>query len=257
VPESVMTLRVEDFVGTLKYIMRLRDGQGGVDDIDHLGNRGCGPSMNWPPTSCAKASSSSAARPGAHEPEGSHELTKIADLVNSKSISSSIDFFFGRGELSQVVDQQNPLSQLTHERRLVALDGRLEPQTRGLRGPRRAYQPLRPHLPIETPEGNNIGLISSLSIYAGVDEYGFLTTAYRKVAKGEITDEITQLRADEEMELVLAPPDALERKSRSEKMRLPKQHVLARDKGELRLVRGEDVNFIDISPKQTWVFPPR
>jgi len=177
VPESVMTLRVEDFVGTLKYVMKLRDGQAGVgvDDIDHLGNRRLRTIDELATDELRKGflklRRTVQERMSLKDP---NELTKIADLVNSKSISSSIDFFFGRGELSQVVDQQNPLSQLTHERRLSALG------PGGLNRKRAGFEVRDVHIshygricPIETPEGNNIGLISSLSIYSGVDDTAF------------------------------------------------------------------------------------
>ena len=122
VDESVMTLRPEDFAGTLKYIMRLRGGEGVVDDIDHLGNRRLRTIDELASDELRKGflklRRTVQERMSLKDPQ---ELAKIAELVNSKSISSSIDFFFGRGELSQVVDQQNPLSQLTHERRLSAL----------------------------------------------------------------------------------------------------------------------------------------
>src|SRR6202011_3324369 len=137
-----------------------------------------------------------------------NELGRVAELVNSKSISSSIDFFFGRGELSQVVDQTNPLSQLTHERRLSALG------PGGLNRKRAGFEVRDVHIshygricPIETPEGTNIGLIASLSIYADLDEYGFLITPYRKVVKGKVADEVVWLRADQESESYLAPAD--------------------------------------------------
>ncbi len=127
-------------------------------------------------------------------------------LVNPKSISAAIEYFFGRGELSQVVDQTNPLSMLTHERRLSALG------PGGLNRKRAGFEVRDVHIshygricPIETPEGTNIGLISSLAIYAGVDEYGFLVTPYRKVKKGKLTDEIEWLRADEEREAYRGP----------------------------------------------------
>src|SRR6202040_1326915 len=123
-------------------------------------------------------------------------------LINPKSISAAIEYFFGRGELSQVVDQTNPLAQLTHERRLSALG------PGGLNRKRAGFEVRDVHIshygricPIETPEGTNIGLISSLSIYAGVDEYGFLITPYRKVTKRKLgmgKDDIHWLRADEE-----------------------------------------------------------
>ncbi len=130
-------------------------------------------------------------------------------LINPKSISAAIEYFFGRGELSQVVDQTNPLSMLTHERRLSALG------PGGLNRKRAGFEVRDVHIshygricPIETPEGTNIGLISSLAIYAGVDEYGFLVTPYRKVHKGKLTDEVVWLRADQESEAYLAPADA-------------------------------------------------
>ena len=130
-------------------------------------------------------------------------------LVNPKSISAAIEYFFGRGELSQVVDQTNPLSMLTHERRLSALG------PGGLNRKRAGFEVRDVHIshygricPIETPEGTNIGLISSLAIYAGVDDYGFLVTPYRKVNNGKLTDEVVWLRADEESEAYLAPADA-------------------------------------------------
>jgi DNA-directed RNA polymerase subunit beta len=252
VPESIMTLRPEDFAGTLKYIMKLRGGDGVVDDIDHLGNRRLRTIDELAAEELRKGflklRRTVQERMSLKDP---NELTKIAELVNSKSISSSIDFFFGRGELSQVVDQQNPLSQLTHERRLSALG------PGGLNRKRAGFEVRDVHIshygricPIETPEGDNIGLISSLSIYAGVDEYGFLTTPYRKVEKGKVVEEIAYLRADEEMELVLASPDSL-RPGRGGAEKLPEDHVLVRAKGEVTMVGGKDVDYIDISPKQT------
>ena len=253
VDETEMTLRPEDFVNTLKYILHLRSGEGVVDDIDHLGNRRLRTIDELATDELRKGflklRRTVQERMSLKNPE---ELGKIAELVNSKSISSSIDYFFGRGELSQVVDTQNPLSQLTHERRLSALG------PGGLNRKRAGFEVRDVHIshygricPIETPEGNNIGLISSLGIYAGVDEYGFLTTPYRQVVAGEVTSKIIQLRADEEMEGILAPPSTLGPGGKGKGTRLPKEHVLARVKGELGLVRGREVEYVDISPKQT------
>jgi DNA-directed RNA polymerase subunit beta len=252
VPVSVMTLRAEDFINTLKYILRLRANEGVVDDIDHLGNRRLRTIDELASEELRKGflklRRTAQERMSLKEPG---ELKKISELVNSKSVSSSIDFFFGRSELSQVVDHQNPLSQLTHERRLSALGAG------GLNRKRAGFEVRDVHIshygricPIETPEGNNIGLISSLGIYAGVDEYGFLTTPYRKVVSGRVTDEVVQLRADEEMEATLAPPDSLERTTRGAE-RLPEEHVLARIKGEVGVVGGKQVDYVDVSPKQT------
>jgi len=252
VPESVMTLRVEDFVNTLKYIMKLRTGEGTVDDIDHLGNRRLRTIDELATEEIRKGflklRRTVQERMSLKDPT---ELKKISDLINSKSVSSSIDFFYSRGELSQVVDQQNPLSQLTHERRLSALG------PGGLNRKRAGFEVRDVHIshygricPIETPEGNNIGLISSLGIYSGVDEYGFLVTPYSEVQRGKPTGNVVQLRADEEMEGILAPLDALEEGARGAR-HLPKEHVLARAHGEVRLVAGDEVDYVDISPKQT------
>ncbi len=253
VDESVMTLRAEDFLNTLKYILGLRDGKGVVDDIDHLGNRRVRTIDELATDELRKGflklRRTVQERMSLKDPD---ELTKIAELVNSKSISSSIDYFFGRGELSQVVDQQNPLAQLVHERRLSALG------PGGLNRKRAGFEVRDVHIshygricPIETPEGNNIGLISSMGIYAGVDEYGFMTTPYRRVKSGKATEEFAALRADEEMEVTLAPPDALETVEKGQTQRLPEEHVLARVRGELTMVDGKDVDYLDISPKQT------
>jgi DNA-directed RNA polymerase subunit beta len=171
----------------------------------------------------------------------------VSELVNSKSISSAIDFFFGRGELSQVVDQTNPLSQLTHERRLSALG------PGGLNRKRAGFEVRDVHIshygricPIETPEGTNIGLIASLSIYSDIDEYGFLVTPYRVVKDGRVNGNNKFLRADEEMKSVLAPPDAVTKDGE-----VKKGMLLARVEGDLATVASKDVQFIDISPRQT------
>jgi len=250
VPEDVMTLRPEDFVNTLKYIVKLRNGEGVVDDIDHLGNRRLRTIDELATDEIRKGflklRRTIQERMSLKDP---NELTKISELVNSKSVSSSIDFFFGRSELSQVVDQQNPLSQLAHERRLSAMG------PGGLNRKRAGFEVRDVHIshygricPVETPEGNNIGLISYLSVYAGVDEYGFLTTPYRKVSGARVTDEVAYLRADEEMEAVLAPPEATEALKGS---RHESGQVLARARGEVKLVSPKEIDYVDISPKQT------
>ncbi len=255
VPEQVMTLRVEDFVNTMKYMLDLRSGKGYIDDIDHLGNRRLRTidelAADEMRKGFLKLRRTVQERMSLKEPT---EITKIAELVNSKSISSSIDFFFGRGELSQVVDQQNPLAQLTHERRLSALG------PGGLNRKRAGFEVRDVHIshygricPIETPEGNNIGLISSMAIYAGIDDYGFLTSPYIKVDDRKIDDKKeVYLRADEEMEAVLAPPEVLKDvTTRANIKRLADERVLARVHGELSTSMSKEVDYIDISPKQT------
>src|SRR4051812_6350049 len=249
VPETVMTLRSEDLTNSLKYMFKLRSGEGYVDDIDHLGNRRLRTIDELASEELRKGflklKRTVQERMSLKDP---NELGRIAELVNSKSISSSVDFFFGRGELSQVVDQTNPLSQLTHERRLSALG------PGGLNRKRAGFEVRDVHIshygricPIETPEGTNIGLIASLAIYSDIDEYGFLITPYRVVKDGRVNGEHKYLRADEEMKAVLAPPDAVEGKEGS----LKKGMVLARVQGDLATVPQKDVQYIDISPRQT------
>src|SRR5689334_6554227 len=248
VPETVMTLRSEDFVNSLKYMFKLRSGEGYVDDIDHLGNRRLRTIDELASEELRKGflklKRTVQERMSLKDP---NELGRIAELVNSKSISSSIDFFFGRGELSQVVDQTNPLSQLTHERRLSALG------PGGLNRKRAGFEVRDVHIshygricPIETPEGTNIGLIASLSIYADLDEYGFLITPYRVVKDGKVNGDHKYLRADEEMKSVLAPPDSVEKDHH-----VKKGMVLARVQGDLATVPSKEIQYVDISPRQT------
>jgi DNA-directed RNA polymerase subunit beta len=248
VAETVMTLRSEDLVNSLKYMFKLRSGEGYTDDIDHLGNRRLRTIDELAAEELRKGflklRRTVQERMSLKDP---NEMGRIAELVNSKSISSSIDFFFGRGELSQVVDQTNPLSQLTHERRLSALG------PGGLNRKRAGFEVRDVHIshygricPIETPEGTNIGLIASLSIYSDIDEYGFLITPYRVVKDGKVNGAHKYLRADEEMKTVLAPPDILEKDHH-----LHRGNVLARVQGDLATVPSKDVEYIDISPRQT------
>ncbi len=255
-PEDQMFIRSEDFLRVVQYILDLRsnrqDPKTGravavVDDIDHLGNRRLRTldelAVEELRKGFLKLRRTVQERMSVKDPE---EITKIADLVNSKSISSAIDFFFGRSELSQVVDQTNPLSSLVHERRLSALG------PGGLNRKRAGFEVRDVHIshygricPIETPEGTNIGLIASLGIYAGIDEYGFIRTPYREVSSGKVTGKIVHLRADEEMKAVLAPCDALE-----DDGRLRKGMILARVNSELAEIHSEEANYLDISPKQ-------
>jgi len=249
VDENEMTLRPEDFLGTMKYIVALRNNDGEVDDIDHLGNRRLRTIDELAADEIRKGllKLRRTVQERMSMKRDSEEAVRIADLVNSKSVSSSINYFFGRGELSQVVDQTNALSQLTHERRLSALG------PGGLNRRRAGFEVRDVHIshygricPIETPEGTNIGLIASLAIFASVDEYGFLLTPYRKVRNGKVTEEVQYLRADDEMRAVFAPPTSVD----TETGKLHKGFVLAREKGELAQVASEKVDYVDISPKQ-------
>jgi DNA-directed RNA polymerase subunit beta len=248
-PEDVMHIRAEDFLAVVRYILDLRAkrNKAHVDDIDHLGNRRLRTldelAVEEMRKGFLKLRRTVQERMSIKDPD---ELSKIADLVNSKSISSAIEFFFGRSELSQVVDQTNPLSMLVHERRLSALG------PGGLNRKRAGFEVRDVHIshygricPIETPEGTNIGLIASLGIYAGIDEYGFLLTPYRKAGSGKVTGEVELLRADQEMKGVLATSDVLDKGGK-----IAEKHVLARVSGDLATVSPSDVQYVDVSPKQ-------
>lgn len=254
--EDQQFLTGEDFLKVIEYLLDLRSNRidpktgrpvAQVDDIDHLGNRRLRTldelAVEELRKGFLKLRRTVQERMSVKDPD---ELAKISDLVNSKSISSAIDFFFGRSELSQVVDQTNPLSSLVHERRLSALG------PGGLNRKRAGFEVRDVHIshygricPIETPEGTNIGLIASLGLYAQIDPYGFLETPYREVKNGKVTGKTVYLRADEEMKTVLAPADAFDADGK-----VVADSVIARVDGELAQVHSEDVDYADISPKQ-------
>ncbi len=248
VPETEMTLRPEDLIASIKYLLKLTDGDPGVeiDDIDHLGNRRL---RTIDELACDELRKGFLKlRRTVQERMSLKEVEDMTprSLINPKSISAAIEYFFGRGELSQVVDQTNPLSMLTHERRLSALG------PGGLNRKRAGFEVRDVHIshygricPIETPEGTNIGLISSLAIYSAVDEYGFLVTPYRKVHHGKLADEVVWLRADEESEAYLAPADAV-----VENGKLQGDTLIARFHSDFEMVPVDKVQFIDVAPSQ-------
>jgi DNA-directed RNA polymerase subunit beta len=249
VPEDVMTLRPEDLIASIKYLVDLSDpdGKSQYDDIDHLGNRRL---RTIDELACEelrkgflKLRRTVQERMSLKDAE---DMTPRS-LVNPKSISAAIEYFFGRGELSQVVDQTNPLSQLTHERRLSALG------PGGLNRKRAGFEVRDVHIshygricPIETPEGTNIGLISSLAIYAAVDEYGFLITPYRVVNGGKLTDEVKWLRADQEADAYIAPADT-ETKD-GELVSGP--DLIARHRADFQICAPNLIQYMDIAPSQ-------
>ncbi|MCI0642619.1 MAG: DNA-directed RNA polymerase subunit beta [Gemmataceae bacterium] len=246
IPESDMTLRPLDFLNAIRYILDLRAGKGHVDDIDHLGNRRLRTIDELAADELRKGFLK--LRRTVQERMSIRDQQDMTprSLINPKSISAAIEYFFGRGELSQVVDQTNPLAQLTHERRLSALG------PGGLNRKRAGFEVRDVHIshygricPIETPEGTNIGLISSLSIYAGVDEYGFLITPYRKITKRKLADDVVWLRADEESQAHLAPAD-----TPSDGHKISQDRVTARFGGDFNVISADNVQYIDISPKQ-------
>jgi DNA-directed RNA polymerase subunit beta len=247
VPEDVQVLQPVDLVNSVKYLIGLRIGEGEIDDIDNLGNRRvrtiaelAGEEFR---KGLLKLRRTAQERMNLENPE----TVSPRNLINSKTFSSAVEYFFGRGELSQVVDQTNPLSQLTHERRLSALG------PGGLNRKRAGFEVRDVHLshygrlcPIETPEGSNIGLISSLAIYSRLDDYGFLTAPYRRVEKGVLTDEVVFMRADQESGLVMAPADLLI----DDKRKIVGDRVLARRDGDNIEVPPTGVDYVDVSPKQ-------
>ncbi len=248
IPDSEMTLRALDYLNSIRYIIKLRNNEGIIDDIDHLGNRRVRTIDELAADELRKGFLK--LRRTVQERMSNRDVQEMTPrtLINPKSISAAIEYFFGRGELSQVVDQTNPLSQLTHERRLSALG------PGGLNRKRAGFDVRDVHIshygricPIETPEGTNIGLISHLSIYASVDEYGFLITPYRSLNQRKLTGQVRWLRADEESVSILAPAD-----TPSDGHKLTPEKVIARvgKEGDFAYVGTEEVMFIDISPKQ-------
>ncbi|MDA7527785.1 DNA-directed RNA polymerase subunit beta [bacterium] len=248
IPDDEMTLRAEDMVNAVRYLVLLRtdDDSAHVDDIDNLGNRRLRTidelGMDEIRKGFLKLRRTVQERMSLKDVEEMSPRT----LVNPKSVSAAIDYFFGRSELSQVVDQTNPLSMLTHERRLSALG------PGGLNRKRAGFEVRDVHIshygricPIETPEGTNIGLISSLSVFSKVDDYGFLITPYRKVVKGKVVDEISWLRADEEANVHVAPAD-----THVEKGKIIDERVLSRYRSDVHWIPAADVEFIDVAPMQ-------
>ena len=250
IQESLQTIQKEDILESISYIFKLRDRKGQLDDIDHLGNRRvrtieelAGDELR---KGFLKLKRTVQERMSMMEPEN---LTPRS-VINSKTISSAVEFFFGRGELSQVVDQTNPLSQLTHERRLSALG------PGGLNRKRAGFEVRDVHIshygricPIETPEGTNIGLISSLSVFATIDKYGFLITPYFQVNNGKVNlkkDSIQFLRADEEENKYLTPADS----PVGQDGELIGDLVLARYNGEFIMVDPDKIELMDVSSKQ-------
>jgi DNA-directed RNA polymerase subunit beta len=248
VPETEMTLRAVDFVNAIKYLLELRSGKVGVgvDDIDHLGNRRLRTIDELAADELRKGFLK--LRRTVQERMAIKDAEEMSPrtLINPKSVSAAIDYFFGRSELSQVVDQTNPLAQLTHERRLSALG------PGGLNRKRAGFEVRDVHIshygricPIETPEGTNIGLISSLSIFAEIDEYGFLITPYRKVSHGKLHEDVVHLRADEESRLRLAPAD-----TEVDHNKISVERVNGRSSGELTTIASDKIDYLDVSPKQ-------
>jgi len=243
-----MTLQDDDVLATIKILVELRNGKGEVDDIDHLGNRR---------VRCVGELAENQFRAGLVRVEravkerlGQAESENLMphDLINSKPISSAIREFFGSSQLSQFMDQTNPLSEITHKRRVSALG------PGGLTRERAGFEVRDVHpthygrvCPIETPEGPNIGLINSLALYAHLNEYGFLETPYRKVEEGKVTDKIDYLSAIEEGRYVIAQANAAVDESNGT---LTDELVSSREAGETLMVTPDRIQYMDVAPSQ-------
>ena len=245
--DTQRTLRREDIVACVKALVELRDGKGEVDDIDHLGNRrvrSVGELMeNHYRMGLIRMERT------IRERMTSLEIDTVMpqDLINSKPASSAVREFFGSSQLSQFMDQTNPLSEVTHKRRLSALG------PGGLTRERAGFEVRDVHpthygriCPIETPEGPNIGLINSLATFSRVNKYGFIETPYRMVRDGKVTDEVEYISATEETRHTIAQANA----KLDEQGRFVNELVSSRTEGEFKLSRKETVDLIDVSPKQ-------
>ena len=246
VPEYVTVMTSEDIIKTVKYLIKVKNGQGHIDDRDHLGNRrirAIGELLaNELHTGLMKMQK--AIRDKFTSLSGSVEELMPHDMINSKMITSTIMEFFSSGQLSQFMDQTNPLSEITHKRRLSALGAG------GLVKERAGFEVRDVHpthygriCPIETPEGQNIGLINTLAMYAKVNDLGFIEAPYKKVKNGVITDEIVYITATQEEGLVIAPAST----QVNEKNEIIEDLIEARVDGEIVLIEKEKVDMIDLS----------
>ena len=247
IPEDMRTLRREDIIEAVKELIRLKDTEGQVDDIDHLGNRrvrAVGELLeNQYRIGLVRMERAIKERMSLQE----IEALMPHDLINSKPVSAVVKEFFGTSQLSQFMDQTNPLSEVTHKRRLSALG------PGGLTRERAGFEVRDVHnthygriCPIETPEGPNIGLIVSLSTYARVKDYGFIETPYRKAGDGKVTGDVEFLSALQEGDHAIAQANA----PLDPKGKFIRDIVIARREGEVMLVSPDEVEYMDVSPNQ-------
>ncbi|MCC7276082.1 MAG: DNA-directed RNA polymerase subunit beta [Alphaproteobacteria bacterium] len=245
--DQVRVLRKEDILAILRVLCRLKDGDGVIDDIDHLGNRrvrSVGELMeNQYRIGLLRMERA------IRERMSSVEIDTVMphDLINAKPAAAAVREFFGSSQLSQFMDQTNPLSEITHKRRLSALG------PGGLTRERAGFEVRDVHpthygriCPIETPEGPNIGLINSLATFARVNQYGFIETPYRKVADGRVTDEVIYLSAMDEGDYTVAQANA----TLDAEGRFNQDLISCRKGGEFVMARSEDIQLADVSPKQ-------
>jgi DNA-directed RNA polymerase subunit beta len=246
-PDTQRTLRREDIVSCIRALVELRDGRGEVDDIDHLGNRrvrSVGELMeNQYRVGLLRMERAIKERMSSVE----IDTVMPQDLINAKPAAAAVREFFGSSQLSQFMDQTNPLSEVTHKRRLSALG------PGGLTRERAGFEVRDVHpthygrmCPIETPEGPNIGLINSLATFARVNKYGFIETPYRRVEDGKVTDEVTYMSATEEMRHTVAQANA----QLDDEGRFINDLASTRRSGEYTMSPTGNIDYIDVSPKQ-------
>jgi DNA-directed RNA polymerase subunit beta len=245
--DQLRTLRKEDILAVVKVLVDLKDGRGEIDDIDHLGNRrvrSVGELMeNQYRVGLLRMERA------IRERMSSVDIDSVMphDLINAKPAAAAVREFFGSSQLSQFMDQTNPLSEITHKRRLSALG------PGGLTRERAGFEVRDVHpthygriCPIETPEGPNIGLINSLATYARVNKYGFIESPYRKVTDGKVTDEVLYLSAMEEGKYTIAQANS----ALDSNNKFVDDFITCRRGGEFGVARAEDIHFMDVSPKQ-------
>ncbi len=245
--DTVRVLRSEDILAVIKHLIEIKDGRGEIDDIDHLGNRrvrSVGELMeNQFRVGLLRMERAVRERMSSVE----IDAAMPHDLINAKPVAAAVREFFGSSQLSQFMDQTNPLSEITHKRRLSALG------PGGLTRERAGFEVRDVHpthygriCPIETPEGPNIGLINSLATYARINKYGFIESPYRRIVDGQVSDEVVYLSAMEEGRYTIAQANA----ELSEDRRFVLDLVSCRQNGDFVLARPETIEFIDVSPKQ-------
>ena len=242
-------MTAEDFLAALKYLLRLKKGEGMVDDIDHLGSRRVRAVGELMANQCrvGLARTERLVKERMTLIDQNIEGVTPSKLINPKALSAVVRDFFGRSQLSQFMDQINPLAELTHKRRLSALG------PGGLNRDRAGFEVRDVHpshygriCPIETPEGPNIGLINSMCTYARINEFGFIETPYRKVENGRVTNTIEYVTADQEEGYLIAQAN----NPLDEQGNFTTSRVTAREKGEFIEVDPADVHYMDVSPKQ-------
>ena len=247
VDPEITILTIEDIIAIMSYIIKLKDGNEPVDDIDHLGNRRVrtvgeqlGQQFN---IGMARMARTIKERMNMRDTE---QFTP-QDLVNARTITSVINAFFGTNQLSQFMDQTNPLAELTHKRRMSALGpGGLTRERAGFEVRDVHYTHYGRLCPIETPEGPNIGLISSLTIFSRVNKYGFLETPYRKVIKNKVSNQVEFLTAEQEDIYTIAQANA----PLNEQSKFVNERVKSRLKGEFPIVPPTQVQYMDVAPTQ-------